>query len=276
MGVATKLSFESALVSIPPREASAWGFRSGERGTHTSRTIMLDELSQLLASVPPVANSKDYADAVKLDNCLGKRTAANRTISLQHLKELYGLDPRLILFRVFKDLWNRYESSRPVLALLLALARDPLFQATATSVLKTPYGDEFSRQPMKDALSDVTGDRLNQETLDKVVRNAASSWTQSGHLRGRGRKVRERVRATAPATAYALLLGFATGRRGPLLFEAPWCAVLDASNDETVELALDAKRLGLLDLKQSGSMIDVSFLAMLTGTERTLTHGAHR
>ena len=29
-----------------------WGFRSGDRGTHTSRTIMLDEFSNLLDAVP--------------------------------------------------------------------------------------------------------------------------------------------------------------------------------------------------------------------------------
>ena len=32
---------------------------------------------------------------------------------------------------------------------------------------------------MTDALTEVVGDRLNSDTLDKVVRNAASSWTQS-------------------------------------------------------------------------------------------------
>ena len=67
---------------------------------------------------------------------------------------------------------------------------------------------------MTDALIEVAGDRLNSETLDKVVRNAASSWTQAGHLRGRGRKTRQQVQATPVVAAYALFIGFATGRRG--------------------------------------------------------------
>ena len=67
---------------------------------------------------------------------------------------------------------------------------------------------------MTEALSEVAGDRLNEAILDKVVRNASSSWTQSGHLRGRSRKTRQRVRATPAAAAYALLLGFACGSRG--------------------------------------------------------------
>jgi hypothetical protein len=210
------------------------------------------------------------------DNCLGKRTAATRKLSLQRLTELYSLDARVVLFRVLRDLWSRHATSRPLLALLLALARDPLLRATARAVIGTPFGHEFARQSMKDALSEVVGDRLNEATLDKVVRNASSSWTQSGHLRGRGRKFRQRVEATPAATAYALLLGFAVGRRGRPLFETPWASMLDAGSNELIDVAVDAKRLGLLDLKQSGSMIDVSFPLLLTEKERELIHGAHR
>ena len=84
--------------------------------------------------------------------------------------------------------------------------------------MRTPQGHEFSRQPMKDALRQATDDRLNEDTLDKVVRNASSSWTQSGHLRGRSRKYRQAVQAAPIAAAYALLMGFLTGRRGRLIF----------------------------------------------------------
>ena len=276
MATVSDLNFEADIAALAPGQSVLWGFRSGDRGTHTSRTIMLDELSHLLDAVPGNAVRADYADAVIAHNCLGKRTTATRKLSLQRLTELYALDPQVILFRVLRDLWGRSETSRPLLALLLALARDPLLRATATAVLRTPYGHEFARQSMKDALTDAVGDRLNAATLDKVVRNASSSWTQSGHFRGRGRKVRQRVEATPAATAFALLLGFAIGRRGRLLFETLWAAVLDTSPDDLVDVAVDAKRLGLLDLKQSGSMIDVSFPALFTDKERELIHGAHR
>lgn len=237
---------------------------------------MLDELSHLLDAIPGDAGRDEYAEGVMEHNCLGKRTAATRKLSLQRLTELYALDSKVILFRVLRDLWGRSEKSRPLLALLLALARDPLLRATATAVVRTPQGNEFARQSMKDALTDAIGDRLNEATLDKVVRNASSSWTQSGHFRGRGRKTRQRVEPTPAATMFALLLGFAVGRRGRVLFETPWAAVLDSTPDDLIDVAVDAKRLGLLDLKQSGSMIDVSFSALFTGKERELIHGAHR
>ena len=270
------LEFERTIGSIPARQAAAWGFRAGERGAHTSRTIMLQEMTHLLAATGMSASRYDYVCAVIEDNCLGKRTAATRRHSLQRLTELYGLDRCLLLFRVFRELWERHESSRPLLALMLALARDPLLRATADPVVGTPRGNEFARQPMTEALYQVAGDRLNEATLDKVVRNASSSWTQSGHLRGRSRKTRQRVRATPAATAYALLLGFGTGSRGRLLFETPWCSILDASAGELLELAVAARGHGLLNLKQSGSIIEISFAEMLAGPRRGASHGAHR
>lgn len=263
MNVISHLDFEPAIEGMPQHAASKWGFRIGAVGTHTSRTIMLSELTQLLDAIPAEGSSEDYAKSIMDENCLGKRTAANRRISLQHLRELYALDRRALLFLVLRKLWGRDSRDHALLALLLALARDPLLRATASSVLKTPVGHEFARQPMKDALCKVVGDRLNSDTLDKTVRNAASSWTQSGHLQGRGRKNRRQIEATPAAAAYALLLGFATGRRGGLLFDTPWCAILDTGPGELIELARAAKQLGLLDLKQAGSILEISFPALL-------------
>lgn len=276
MGVISNLNFEADVAGLTGGQAVLWGFRSGDRGTHTSRTIMFDELSHLLDAVSGEVTREDYEVAVLEHNCLVKRTAATRKLSMQRLTELYALDPQVILFRVLRDLWGRSETSRPLLSLLLALARDPLLRATATAVVCTPFGHEFARQSMKDALTAAIGDRLNESTLDKVVRNASSSWTQSGHFRGRGRKTRQKVEATPAATAFALLLGFAVGRRGRLLFETPWAAVLDASTDDLIDVAIDSKRLGLLELKQSGSMVDVSFPTLFTEKEREMIHGAYR
>ena len=270
------LNFERCIARIPPEQAALWGFRTGERGTHTSRTIMLEELSQLLDTAPVEASRLDYAHAIVADNFLGKRTVATRKLSLQRLRELYGLDRRLLLFRVLRDLWAGHESSRPLLAMLLALARDPLLRATTQAVTATPIGHEFRRQTMKNALADVAGERLNEAVLDKVVRNASSSWTQSGHLQGRGRKTRQRVDVTPAAATYALLLGYVVGYRGHSMLETPWAAVLDSTPGALMEAAADAKRLGLIELKQSGQIIDISFPTIFTEKERALIRGPYR
>ena len=261
-------SLETRITRLPTRVAALWGFRTGQRGTHTSRTIMLDELTHLLEVVPSDARRGDCAEAVVAGNCLGKRTAATRRASYQRLAELYGLDPQLILFRALRHLWERDEDARPMLALLLALARDPLLRASAASVFATPIGHEFSRQGMKDDLAAAVADRLNPATLDTAVRNASSSWTQSGHLQGRSRKARQRVRATPAATAYALLIGSAVGYGGHALLDSPWALVLDAQINELIELVVSARLFGFLEFKHVGKIMDISFPALVTDKER--------
>ena len=237
--------------------------------------MMLSELSQLLEAVPGKAPQDDYRAAVLGGNCLAKRTAATRALSMQRLRELYALHPDVLLFSVLRDLWPANRSSRPLLALLMALARDPLLRATAATVIGTPPGHELPREPVTETLGPVVEGRLKRPTVDKVVRNALSSWTQSGHLRGRTRKTRQRAHATPASVTFALLLAYATGKRGRSLFETPWVAVLDREFADLLELASDAGRLGLLDLKQSGAMLDVSFPRLITDPGLELMHGPH-
>ena len=271
-----ELSLEQGIAELPASVADLWGFRKGDRGTHTSRTIMLDELTELFAIVPSDARRFEYEDAIVTGNCLGKRTTATRKASFQRLAELYGLHPRLILFRALRHLWDRDEAARPALALLLALARDPLLRASARAVLATPIGHEFSRQPMKDDLAAVVEDRLSPTTLDAVVRNASSSWTQSGHLRGRSRKTRQRLQPTPVATAYALLIVSAVGSGGHRLYDTPWVVVLDVFIDKFLELILKARMLGLLEFKHAGKVMDLSFPALVTRKEQELIRESRR
>lgn len=260
-----ELQPNSANEEVRLREA---GFRWGEKGTHTSRTIMLAELRAALAHCRPDATRGDYLSAIHEGNCLHKRTAATRKLSSQRLSELYALDPEVPLFQVMRRCWYADREGQTVLALLLALARDPLLRVSAPPVLRMRPGEELARQQMTDVLNRAVGRRLSESTLDKVVRNTASSWTQSGHLKGRGRKIRQSVRPTALTTAYALLLGYLAGSRGAALFESLWAQALDAPIGELMHLATDARRLGFLDMSQSGGIIEVAFSRMLAQDER--------
>ena len=246
----------------------AAGFRWGEKGTHTSRTIMLNELQAVLVSCRHDATRDDYLAAIQEENCLAKRTAATRKLSSQRLSELYALDPKVALFWVMRRCWYADRAGQPILALLLALARDPLLRASAAPILRTRSGEELARQHLTDSLTRAVGRRLSESTIDKVVRNAASSWTQSGHLKGRGRKVRQTVTPTATTAAFALLLGYLAGRRGAMLFESLWAQVLDSPVGQLMHLAMDARRLGFLDMRQSGGVIDVSFSRLMPPEER--------
>lgn len=237
---------------------SGLGFRLGEKGTHTSRTMMLAELAAILSAVPPSASRKDYVEAVVESNCLRKPTTSTRRLSLQRLSELYGLDPKIVIFRVFRRLWDTDLTARPLLALLTALARDPLLLATSQTILPLADGAELPRKSMRDQLRAEVGERLSDATLDKVIRNAASSWSQSGHLSGRTFKVRRSVQGTAAAVAFALYIGTALGFRGDELLTCGWIKVLDCTPSQALDLAIQAKRLGLLDLRVAGDVFDLN------------------
>lgn len=250
------------LTFFPPTrnraDAIAAGFRFGHIGTHTSRTIMLEELAATFTAVPIDSRLPAYAEAIVEENCLGKQTVSTRRLTLQRLRELYALDPAVPIFRILRRLWDLDRQSRPLLALLASLARDPLLLATADVIMSLPEGAEFQRTAMREALAKTVEDRLNESTLNKVVRNTASSWSQSGHLEGRTFKFRRVVRPTPAAVAFALYLAHAAGLAIEESLASGWIKVLDCSVSAALELATAAKRLGLLDLRMAGDVIDLN------------------
>jgi len=221
--------------------------------------MMLDELAATLGCAPADAPRAAYIAAIVEDNCLGKPTSATRVLSAQRLSELYALDPEVPLFRIMRNLWQRDEGGRPLLALLVALARDPLLAATASAVVPLDAGEEFARGPMRHALREAVGGRLNDATLDKVARNAASSWNQAGHLTGRTFKIRHVVHPTPATTAFAMLLAYTCGTRGEALLDCDWLKAIDCHPAKARELAVDAKRQGLIDLRMAGDVVDIDF-----------------
>jgi hypothetical protein len=217
---------------------------------------MLAELEALLAAVRGQADRADYTAAIIDRNCLGKPTKSTRRHSNQRLGEIYSLDRRDAIFRVMRGLWE-HASARAQLALLTALARDPLLVASAAPILALPIGAELQRSAVRDALRKIAGERMSAETLDKVVRNVSSSWTQTGHLQGRTFKFRNHVEAQPAAVAFALWLGEAAGFRGTDLLSSGWIAVLDCTPSLARGLALEAKRAGLIDVRAAGDVFEV-------------------
>src|SRR5215208_3792503 len=121
-----------------PAAMLAFGFANDRAGIHTTRTIMLSELGELLAVCPPSSSLADYRTAVVDENALLKPTGTTRESTFRWLRALYVLDPNVVLFRALRDLWDTDLEARPLLALLLAAAREPLLRATAPAILAAP------------------------------------------------------------------------------------------------------------------------------------------
>lgn len=95
------------------------GFRWGGKGTHTSRTIMLEDLRAVLAR-SLAASREDYLAAIKRGSCFAKRTTATRKLSSQRLSELSAVDLELPLFPVPR----RFVDRRAIQCLTLQRQRE--------------------------------------------------------------------------------------------------------------------------------------------------------
>ena len=255
--------------------AAEFGLVAGRSGPHSSRTMTLEELDRLLDAVPPDAEFAQYEVAVVDDNLLLKATLANRKGTLRRLRELYTLDKSVPLFRVFRKLWDLDVSSGPLLALLVAYARDPLLRATAAAVLETPVDAELMRQSVCKAIAMFSDGGMSDSTIDKVARNTSSSWSQAGHLIGRVRKIRKLVQPTPTTVTLAMLLAYANGQRGKSLLSNEFIRLLDADAETARSRAIDARRVGLIGLRESGEVFDVGFTPLLNDREWRIFNGAN-
>jgi hypothetical protein len=244
------------------------GFSYARGGVHTARTLMLVELRTLLSYVDAADAAKaNYLEAIQTANCLGKRSGKTRALTFRHLADLYALDPSLLLFRALRFFWQRDGDGQPLLAALCAYSRDPLFRATAPFVLGVQEGAAVTREAMEEFIDAQEPGRFSKATLKSTAQNINSSWTQSGHLAGRVRKVRAKAVATPGAASLALLLGYVSSLRGESLFKSDYTRMLDCSFERTMELAEDASRRGWISLKRVGQVVEVLFPNLITAQQ---------
>jgi hypothetical protein len=237
-----------------------FGFRFQRNGAHVARTMMLSELGMLLSYVDnDRASRDDYLRVIREENCLGKRSVRSRALSVTHLTDLYSLDPTKTLFRCLRYLWSRDPAGQPLLALLLAYARDSVLRSTAPFLLHLQRGERFVREQLEQHIDALESGRFSSATLTSVAQNTASTWTQSGHLRGRFNKVRAGAVATPGSAAFALFLGYLTGHRGDVLFRTEYAKLLDCSFERAVELAMDASQRGWIVTNRVGDVVEVLF-----------------
>lgn len=253
------------MVFQVPEGALQYGFMNDPVGTHGSRTIMLKELRLLLSSCPRPADYEGFRLAIVEENVLMKNTVTTRKESFRRLREMYALDENVILFRALRDLWDESPDGQPLIALLCATARDPILRGTAELILSVAKGEPVTPQMIEKVTDEAFPGRYNPTMLANIGRHAASSWQQSGHLKGRLHKVRDRAAATPASTAYALLLAHLCGNRGEAMFSTLWARLLDAPQHSLYELATQASRLGWLEYRHTGSVTEITFRHLQRG-----------
>ena len=225
--------------------------------------MMLAELESVLVAISQNSKITEYRAAIIDRNILGKSTESTRQKSLRHLRELYALDEDVAIFGLLRKLYAIDPSSLPSLAIQVAWARDPLLRATSARILESDENDVIIPSDLSAAIEVTFPGQYSELNREKIARNALSSWSQSGHLLGRTKKVRRRVKTTSAAVTLALFLGEITGYHGAAVFSNPWCRLLDLSADRAKALGLESHRAGLLNLRAIGDVVEISFPSLI-------------
>jgi hypothetical protein len=255
----TVSSVSSLAFPAATRALQTFGFKFSSGGAHISRTMMVQELGAVLSSVPLGSSAADYHEAILQRNVLGKKTDSTRQKSLRHLRELYALDQATPIFGLLRKLHAMDATSLPLLAMQVAWARDPLLRVTTSPVLEAMEGERVETVRLAQALEEAFPNQYSELNRNKVARNAASTWTQSGHLAGRARKTRQEIEPTPVTVTMAFFLGNTAGCHGAAVFSNPWCCLLDLDQDRAKAMGFEAHRTGLLNLRSVGEVVELTF-----------------
>lgn len=250
----------------------ALGFRNGTASVHTSRTMMLAELSLALDHVGKNAKADEYLTAIVDHNVLGKPTQTTRKRSAQRLVELYSLDQTRAVFRLLRHFWTADEAARPMLAYLAATARDPLLRETTPFVVAVPVKETVTPAQISQHLTEKYPNRFQASTALATAQRLASSWGQAGYLAGKVNKKRTRPVVTPVVVTFALLLGYLCGTRGKMLLDTIWTRMLDRTPAEIADLAIEASKQGWMTYKAVGAVVEVTFPGLLTPQEEKLSN----
>jgi hypothetical protein len=235
------------------------GFRFGMSGPHSARSMMIEELKTLLLGRPEEAMLDDYRQDIEIFNVLHKPTENARKYTFQPIATLYGLSPDIPLFKIFRQWWELSSESQPMLALQLAIARDPILRSSAKAILPLHLGERLNREQVEDFLKQEMPDKYSAASLKSIAQNINGTWTQSGYLEGRSKKHRIQPKATYVNIAYALFLAHCHGLSGQRMFDSFWCQMLSQDKEHLFELAHRASLRGLINFKQISEVIEVTF-----------------
>jgi hypothetical protein len=192
------------------------------------------------------------------DNVLGKRTGNTRILTWRHLASLYGLGVQPTITKVLLGLWAADIPGRRLNALLVALSRDPLLRDTADEVVSASVGAQVYRSKVEHTIHVRHPGRLSDKMIRSLAQNCNATWTQSGHLTGSVKKLRQRVTPTPANAAFAALIATVCGFGGPSILTSMWMRVLDLTPEQALDHLRRAEALGLARVRSAGDVTEIA------------------
>lgn len=226
---------------------------------HLRRTMMSNELAILLTNLPINAEPDEYREAIINENILGKKTLANRLYTAVYLAKHYTLSLENDFFRLLRFCYDQDANSFPLLACLYTVKRDSLFHFSSKLILESKSGASLDKTDFFNIIQSEYTNRYSESMMRSLSRNIASSWTQSGHLRGRVQKYRTTVNTSPISVLYALALGYLAGNRGYRLLDTVYMRLMDRNQAELEELLFQLSKLGLIDFHKTGNVMELRF-----------------
>jgi len=225
---------------------------------HTSRTIMYQELSDLIAL------GTHEERIIIAENVLRKASRSNLEKTLGFLSRIYDFKIQNELWKVFTYLWPfAEEKDKRLLTLLYALKKDDLVRYSLKIVLDTPVGERLNLDSLKKALEEQYPAKYSQITLHSAAKNLASSWKQAGFIEGKVKRVRVRTKPGYIPVVFATYLAYSFGERGENLLKTLWTRVLELSESEIRKLLSEATIRDILEYKYAGGITTISFEKLL-------------
>lgn len=250
------------------------GFKYGTSGAHSARSMMIEDLSALMALHPDGAPLTTFKADVVDFNVLHKGTANSRKLTLRHLIDLYSLDTSVCLYRNFLRLWAQTEDQkRPLLALQLAFCRDALLRLAIPMLSAVSPGESYSKEQTMELLEQHNPGGYRPSSLSSFAQNINGSLTQAGFLHGRNKKVRSQPSVGPTNIAFALFVAHLHGEDGSIALKSKWLKLLGINHDEIVALAHGAHSRGLIKFTHAGEVVEIRFPNWLTEHEKEVLHG---
>ncbi|TBG63284.1 DUF1819 family protein [Rhizobium leguminosarum] len=241
----------------------AFGFRLTGGGAHQSKTLMHAEIGELLRA--GVTEETDFRSKVLGENILGKATSSGRESVLRNLSSLYGLSTVPLLTRVFLKFAKNDSEGQQLLAVLIALSRDPLLRDSAQTVADTAVGMPVQWPSFAARFNALHPGRFSEKMVRSLSQNCASTWTQTGHLEG-NKKQRRMVHPSAAAAALAALIATVSGFSGPAILSSGWFRILDLNPDTAMDALRSAEAHGFARVRAAGDVIEISVRQQLATT----------
>jgi hypothetical protein len=242
---------------------TVFGLRLIGGGAHQSKTIMLADIGELLRA--GVTEAADFRSTVLDENLLGKATSSARESVFRNLSSLYGLSTVPLLTKVFLRFAKNDSEGQQLLALLIALSRDPLLRDSAQTIADTAVGMPVQWPSFAARFNALHPGRFSEKMVRSLSQNCASTWTQTGHLEG-NKKRRRKVHPSAAAVALAALIATVCGFSGPAILSSGWFRILDLNPDTAMDALRSAEAHGFARVRAAGDVIEISVRQQLATT----------